>query len=91
MNQWNASVVVIGEASTRWPEAVPLLSKGKQPEAVEIVNAAAAVAEIRFRRRFHMSYGPIHPVRNPRRARARLGAPLAAAMSGASFEVEDLL
>jgi hypothetical protein len=46
MNQWNASVVVIGGASTRWPEAVPLLAKGKQPEAVEIVNAAAAVAEI---------------------------------------------
>ena len=46
MNQWNASTVTIDGGPKRWPEAVPLLKKGKPREAMEIVKAAEAVAEI---------------------------------------------
>jgi hypothetical protein len=45
MNQWAASGVVIDGVSFNWPKAVPLLTSGKENQAIEIVVAAAAFAQ----------------------------------------------
>lgn len=45
MDQWAASAVVIDGVSFSWPEAVSLLTSGKEIQAIEIVIAAAAFAQ----------------------------------------------